>query len=266
MDHDVDPLAAIPQSFYSADLYRRVAASWRSMGIAYLLLILTLCWIPSMIKLHLQMSHGLQTFQKQLWSQVPTIRFENGQVITPENRPYIISFGGAKNPLVLILDTSGHFKSLDGERAQFLITRHRMFIRQQSGEIRMYDLSQSHAKPFVFNQARVGRVLHPLKYWALAALYATIFLLSVIKRLIQAFFMALIGMIIVAILKSDLDLGALLSVAIVSMTPAMVIETLIGVTGKSIPHLWILWALLLTGYFLFALNAASDKTPDIGGA
>lgn len=205
------------------------------------------------------MTTALKKIQTDIFSQIPTIRFENGQVVTPENRPYLLNFDKAKTPAVVILDTSGRITSLEGTGAQMLVTRTKIFIRQRTGETRIYDLSQSKlTKPVVLSQENIAKLIRPFKYWAMGIFYGMLFALSYLKRLIEAFFIALVGLVLVAWMKAELDLGALLSLAIASMTPAMVLETVLGLTGKSFHWIWIFWVLVIAGYFIFALNAASD--------
>jgi Protein of unknown function (DUF1189) len=256
------PWTALIRSFYSAPFYRHVAKRWRPVAIAYLFFVLALCWTPTFLKMNWRITRGLQRVQAEVIPQIPVLRFENGQFTTPEAKPYILSFGSAKAPIDVIIDTTGRIKSLDGRPAFMLVTKNRLFIRQRTGEIRTYDLSKSRARPFVLSPDRIRRILGPLKYWALGALYLFIFIASFLKRLIQAFLIALCGLVLASFMKLELDLGALLSLAIVAMTPAMALETVIGLTGKYTPWLWVLWFGLISGYFLFALNAASDQAPE----
>jgi hypothetical protein len=253
------PWGAVIASFYSSRFYRHVANSWRPVAMAYLLGVLALCWLPTLIKMHWLITQGIRGIQADVLPQIPILRFENGEFMTPQAKPYILTFGTAKVPVDIIIDTTGHYKSLDGQKAFMLVTKNQLLIRQRTGETRSYDVSKSGTRSFVISPEGIKRVLRPLKYWALSALYLGLFFASFLKRLIQSFFMALFGLILVSIMKLELDLGALLSLAIVSMTPAMVLETLVSLYGKPLHWIWLLWPGLILGYFLFALNAASDK-------
>jgi hypothetical protein len=256
MYNEANPFEAVIRSFYSASFYRRVARLWRPVSLAYLLFVLALVWTPSFIKMHRVITRVAHHAAYDVMPQIPTVRFQNGEVSTPESRPYLIPQG---SPALIIIDTSGHITSLDGQSAKVLLTKHKMFIRQQVGDVRVYDLSQSKAKPLVFNQAAIVQVLHRIKYVVLGCAYSFIFVLSYLKRLIQAFFLALLGLVIVSLMKAELDLGALLSLSIVAMTPEMVLGTLIDLPGKHIPFEGLLLGAVVMGYYLFALNAASDK-------
>src|SRR6266700_3606512 len=249
-------LSALWLSFYSKDLYGRVQR-WRGKAIVYLAAVLVLCWTHVLIRMHFQIKKAVQEARARFMPQLPVIRFEHGQVSTPENRPYLLRFGAPSN-VVAIIDTSGHYTSLDGQEALLLITRDKCFLRQR-GEVRAYDLSKSKAKPIILDQDFLEKIVHFVKVWTLPPFYVLIYALSFLKRLIEAFFIALVGLGLATLLETDLDLGELLSLAIVSMTPAMIFGTLLALSGKHVPLSWLLSMFLTLGYFIFAVNAASER-------
>jgi hypothetical protein len=259
MTDSLNPMPALWQSFYSTPLYRRVQ-HWRGLALFYLAMVLVLCWTPLFIKAQVALNHLVDRVESGVVPQIPTIHFAYGQITTPENRPYIFRFGEGLKKMVVILDTSGHYSSLDAQEAQILFTRDKCFVRQKTGDVRTYDLSKSRAKPMVIDQAFLHKVLTFFRRWSCIAIYPVVLVLSFLKRLMQAFFMALFGLALVSSFDVKLDVGELLSLGIVSMTPAMILQTLATGTGVHVPLSWLLWGLLIAGYFIFAINAASDKT------
>ena len=256
MNEDDDVISALWRSFYSAALYRDVQR-WRGKALLYLAMVLLLCWTPVTIRMQLRLAGILQRAEEKVVPQMPQIQFAQGKISTPENRPYLYHFGEGAQKLGIIIDTSGRYTSLEGQDAQFLLTRNRCFIRQKTGEVREYDLSKSRTKPMVINGQVLHKIFQLVRKWALLCLFVFIFVFSFLKRLIQAFLIALIGLALAMALETDLDLGELLSLAIVSMTPAMLLETAATLTGIQFRWMWLLWGLLILGYFVFAINAAS---------
>jgi hypothetical protein len=250
---------AIWQSAYSSDLYRKVQ-HWRGQALVYLALVIGLCWTPIIVKMAVTVNRAVQQAEPGLLAQVPVIEFSNGQIKTPENRPYLITLGEAPQTMTIIVDTSGHYLSLDGQTAQILLTKDKCFIRQRAGEVRTYDLSKSQAGRFVLDQDLLRKLIRIFKRWVLAFSFIFIVLLSYLKRLMQALLIALIGLGVASSLDTNLDLGELLSLAIVSMTPVMIMETLWTLAGGTFPFIWIFWAFLIFGYNLFAINAAAAIT------
>jgi hypothetical protein len=244
------------QSAYSSDLYRQVQ-HWRGKAIAYLAVVLVLCWTPVLIKMHMTINQAIQSAEPGLLAEIPVIEFDHGQVKTPENRPYLIHITGTPQPINFIVDTSGHYQSLDGQDAIILLTKDKCFIRQRAGQVQTYDLSGSQAGRFVLDQEKVRKLIQFFRRWVVILSFVFLVFFSFLKRLMQCLMMALVGLGFVSSLETDLDLGELLSLAIVSMTPAMIMETLWTLTGRALPFVWVFWALLMVGYYLFAINSAA---------
>lgn len=249
-------LRTIWQSAYSASLYREVQ-HWRGKAFGYLAVLLALCWLPSLIQGQRAFKQMLSLVEKEVIQQIPVITYKNGSISTPENRPYVIRFGKDSKRLECIVDTSGKYQNLDNQTAQLLLTRDKLYIRKQSGEVRMYDLSKGKPQTFVVDQAFWQKILTALRRWTIPLLAPFIYALSYLKRLIQAFMIALIGLALVSALEVALDLGALLSLAIVAMTPAMLLQTVWSLTGLQHRYTWTLWTVLILGNFLYAVNAAA---------
>ncbi len=74
-------------SFFSSALYRDVARHWRGVCFGYLLLLLLLCWIPPMVKMHRGFAGFLRDDAPAVISQIPEIRIRDGLASTPEDRP-----------------------------------------------------------------------------------------------------------------------------------------------------------------------------------
>jgi hypothetical protein len=261
MKESPSPFEALWESFYSADLYRGVQ-KWRGMALLYLGMVLVLCWTPQFMKIQILSEKFLDRLAMEASVRLPVIRFENGHITTPENKPYWIRVGEAPQQFGMIIDTSGKYSSLEGQDAQILVTRDKIFTRQKNGEVRIYDLSKSKLRPMTMDHDFIQKVLAFIRRWVLPAVYLLLFVLSYIKRLIEAFFISLVGLALVSSLETNLDLGELFSLAIVAMTPAMLLETAVSFSGKPIRFQWFISGLLIAGYFIFAVNAATDsQTP-----
>jgi hypothetical protein len=65
-------------SFFSKNIYRYVASDWKGTGFAYLLLLLLICWIVTLIKVHVQVGDYIDNVASQVISQVPVISVSGG--------------------------------------------------------------------------------------------------------------------------------------------------------------------------------------------
>ncbi len=252
---------AIWQSFYSASLYRQVR-QWRGKAFLYLGLVLLVCWIPGMVKAHRLFSMAMQKLETEVAPKIPDIRFEKGKIYTPENRPYVYNFSDKDKTLGIIIDTSGKFTTLEGQNARILLTRDKLIVREKSGKITIHDLSLSKASPLIIDKAFKQKVFTMIRRWSMILLFPLILLASYLKRLFQAFLIALLGLAIVSILQAELHLGELFSIAMVAMTPAMILQTCWLFTPMTNRYSWLISAGLILAYFIYGINAASTKEPE----
>lgn len=253
-------LNVIWESAYSATVYRQ-AQTWRGRAMAYLALVLALCWTATLIRFQVSYWKVMQKAEAAILSQVPVITYKDGAISTPENKLYRIEVGTGTAVFAAIIDTTGQTKNLNGQTAQILLTRTTLFVRKQSGEVREIDLSKSKAQPFVLDHERIQKLMRMFRLWTVPFLAPFLLLASFLKRLVQAFFIALLGLAIVSMLDVELDLGELFSLAIIAMTPAMILQTVAHVAGLQFPGSLSLWVVLIVGYFLFAVNAAAGRMP-----
>ena len=76
---------------------------------------------------------------------------------------------------------------------------------------------------------------------------------------------AAIGMLFVKMLKVPLDYLAVLRLASVSITPAIILSTLQTLTGFHVPVFWLICFAIAMGYLFFAVKAntapATPETP-----
>ncbi len=246
-------------SFFSRDLYRVVRSSWKGKGFLYLLLLLAITWLPVMYKFHRGVAEGVGREAPKYIDQVPKITIVRGEVSIDRPVPYTITDPDSREPLVVI-DTSGQITSLEQTTAPMLLTRDKFIYREAAGgPPKIYDLSGIQA--FTLDRDMVnGWVRLFTKYFAVFA-YPFAVAGSYVYRLLQALLYAAIGLIFVRTLKARLDYGAVLQLALVAITPAVILSTLIRLAGLAIPVFWLICFLLAMGYLFFAVKANAAPTP-----
>ena len=215
--------AALPLSFFSAALYRDVARNWRGIGALYLLLLLLLTWLPPVIKGHLGFRRFVRDEAPAVLNQVPTVTIKNGVVSIQEPEPYFIRDPQTGRALVYV-DTSGAFdQKKEADEAAVLLSRSTMEVRQPN-KTEVHDLSKVEYlyidKHFASRWLNTGAtVFGPVAY--VGGVVGS-FLWGLIRLLIYG----LIGMIFVSAFNARIDFAALMRLAAVAMTPAMLIDTL----------------------------------------
>ena len=108
-------------SFFSKDLYRDVCYNWKGSGFVYLLLLLSVCWIAPMVKLHVGLSDFVDNEAPKMVTQIPVITIVEGKASIDEPQPYYIQEPETGENLIVI-DTTGTITSLEGTEVFALIT------------------------------------------------------------------------------------------------------------------------------------------------
>jgi hypothetical protein len=248
-------------SFFSRELYRDVRTNWKGTGFLYLLILLALTWLPVMVKLHQGVARIVRQEAPKLVDQMPKITIRRGEVSIDRPVPYTIEDPDTHAPL-MVIDTSGTVTSFGQGSAIILLTRDKFMYRQpHRAETRIYDLTG--IDDFTVDRSRVdGWVQAFRKYFAIVA-YPFALAGSLAFRVIQMLLYAAIGMIFASMLKITLDYLTLLRLASVSITPVILLSTVLTLTGLHVPVLPLVSFAIAMGYLFFAVKAnAGPEEPE----
>ena len=243
-------------SFFSKDLYRDVGLYWKGLNFTYLLLLLAICWIPTMIKAHIAFSNFIDNDAPAVVEQVPEITIIDGEVSIKEPQPYYIK-EPESGDILAIIDTAGTINSLEDPNAICLLTKTNIMWRQSQFEIRTMDLSE--VENFVLDSDRIMGWLHITEKLIAITIYPFALLGSYFYRIVQALLYAAIGLLFASWCKATLSYAALLRLAIVAVTPCIIVGTVLGLVGVPLPSLVYLLIALL--YLFFAVKANSQTMP-----
>lgn len=245
-------------SFYSKDLYRDVGQRWRKTAFLYLFLLLTISWIPIMFKMQSRVANFIDNEAPKLIQQVPEIRIVKGMVQTDAETPYVIKDTETGTPLVII-DTSGTSKSIEGTDALVLITKDKIIMKRNKYETRSIDLSEF--DDIVVNRSVVRGWANSFRQWFIIFLYPFVLLGSYAYRLIQALFYALIGKIFARNVNPATGYQVFLSLAIVAITPVIILNTVYNYLDITIPFWWFICFIIAMIYLFFAIKSygASER-------
>lgn len=244
-------------SFFSRDLYRDVGLSWKGICFGYLFLLLAVCWIPMMVRIHLGFSGFVENDAPPVIEQIPQITITDGEISIEEPQPYYIRTPDS-NEIIGVIDTTGSIESPEDANAFFLLTENSIITRQSDFETRKFDLSQ--VKSFTISGEGVMKFLDITKNFLAIILYPIALLSSYVYRIIQALIFAAVGLLFTSICKVSLQYGALLRLAVVAMTPCMIVKTVFGMVGVYFPCIGLLYIVITLAYLYFGVYACS-QTP-----
>ncbi len=243
---------AIIKSFYSRDLYRDVVANWNVGVILYILLVLSICWVLLAVQIQRVVNVHYEEFSTKFYPQIPEMTIKNGELTTPEKRPYLIK-DPKKDAVVAIIDTSGKYQTLDKSSAEILVTKHAIFYQNKSKLGRSHEFDSDlnlEIKP-----VQLESKLKIIFNWMWILVFPVFILVSFTYRIVQSALYAIIGEIFAHILKIPLTYGEIFKISIFAITPAIIIGTLLDWFSISFPHMWLFYFILSMGYLWFGIAA-----------
>lgn len=242
-------------SFFSKKLYRDVGSGWKGVNFLYLLLLLAICWIPAMVKIHVGFTGFVENDAPGVVEQLPEITIDNGEASISEPQPYYITDPKSGNVLAII-DTTGQVESLEGTDAFCLLTRDKIITRKSNVENRTYNLSQ--IEYFVLNSERVMGWLRTANKFLAIAIYPFALSGSYLFRIVQALIYAAVGLMFAVWCKAALSYATLLRLAVVAMTPCMIAKTIFGMADIHLPFGKLIFLVITLSYLFFAVKANSE--------
>jgi hypothetical protein len=249
-------------SFYSKSLYRDVGKNWRNIAFLYLFLLSAVCLIPIMFRVHFSVSDYLHSEAPKIVKQVPVITIAGGVASVHEEMPYIIKDPESGAPLIII-DTTGKTTSLKGTGAMFLLTKSTLSFKGSSREARTLNLSE--IGDLTIDQSQVYGWIETFLDYFIFVLYPFALLFTFLLRIVEALIFGAVGTFFAKRLGAPPGYRSLVSLAMVSMTPSVILDTLYNYLEILVPFWWVLNFVIAMGYLFFAVKAnAEDEMPGTG--
>lgn len=253
---------SIPKALYSGSLYREVADSWHGRSFLYLLVLLAICWIVIASVFTVQIHTKVCNFAQELnQSNLPAISFKAGIASTKATTPFYIKDAKSKKTIIII-DTKNKIRNFHQLNATVLIQKKSISIKDSLGKIEQY----FYPKKMTTNigPKQIQSFLHRSGVWLAPLLFAIILLggliISYIYRTIQILIYALIGKLFCLILKRELYYESLMSLAIISITPPIIISTILLAFSISYPFELISYFVLAMIYLFFIIKTMPKKS------
>lgn len=247
-------------SFFSKALYRDVCCQWKGSGFAYLLLLLAVCWTIPIVKLHRGLSDFVDTEAPKIVSQIPVISVINGKASIAEPQPYYITEPDT-GTILFVIDTTGSITSLNDTKAVGLLTERQVIVKKSDVETRTFDFND--VDEYILNQDMITSWLAMVKKLTAPILYVLAVPGSFIFRIIQLLIYAAIGLLFARRCKCEMKYIQLLRLAVVAITPCIIIKTILGAGQIDIPASGLWYFLGAMGFLFFGVKASAQvETPD----
>jgi len=241
-------------AFSSRAFYADVATHWRGVAFVHLLLVLLISTVVYMMHFNTLITFLLAEEAPPIIAQIPEIHIQNGKVRVNVEEPYYIHQPDS-GKLFAVIDTTGEITSLKQTDAVVLLTGTHLAARLSAGETRILDLSA--IESLQINRKDVSQWLLNAQKWSPFILFPLVLGFSFILRSVQALLYGSIGMVIGSMHNCRLPFGGSVSVAIMAMTPVILLDALLVLLDIYLP-LWGLGGFLLAmGYLFFGIRSTA---------
>lgn len=209
-------------------------------------------WLIFSFQIQHELNFAYKENSDKYVQQIPVITFKHGKISTPENRPYIIIDPDSKEKIAII-DTSGTYKTIQEAQVPILLTETQFISQSKPGETKIKEIPTDF--DFVADpQVIKGYVANYLGYLWIA--FLVLFTLgSYVYRIAQALLYALIGKIGSAMFGFHLNYDSILPIAMVSITPVIVLSTVLDFFNVTFPYQGLLYFFLGMFYLFYGILA-----------
>ncbi len=253
-------------SFYSRDLYRDCARNWRGHGILYLLLLHVLSWLPSSMRWFGALREFSVSGGREIVDQLPVVRIQDGMMSAEPGGRHVVTLeeGTGEDGMLLIIDDSIDQVPADLTSGAIVLTRREFGTIQPSrNERRVWALTPG--ADMEVTPAGVQSFFSSLPFWVPPLGYGFCVAGSLAFRIMQVFLYGLIGQALARRRNAAVEYRALVRMAALAVTPAIVIRTLIWF-GPWDPPWYFRWPAFIAialAYLAFGIRAAAveDAAP-----
>lgn len=243
---------ALYLSFFSRKLYKDVGENWGGKTFLYLFVLLALSWIGQTAIMQAGLTRLYAQASTEFMTQLPLVTIKNGNVTTPENRPYIIKDPSSAE-VFAIIDTSGKFTDLSNAKSEILVTRTKIYEQRNKQEVRIHQLPDT--LNMTINPVSINDYVKRLVGFAWIFIFTFVLITSYIYRVLQVLLYSVLGKIFSSISGANVDYGTILQITIVALTPAIALSTLLDLMSISLPHHYLVYFVIAMGYMIYGIQA-----------
>ena len=246
-------------SFFSRQLYQSVARQWRGIGSLYLLILSALVVLPVTMEIRADYLAFVENDLPLYLDELPELTIQNGTASTPEDRPYIINEKGTTDPFIVV-DTSGKITDLEQTSPPVLITADRLYIRKSDVETRSFDFSTF--PDMTIDRSLIERFMATTSKFVPPFTYLILVTFAWSWRITQAMVYALLAGWIARKQGFSMRYPSFVRISAVALTPAILIDMLLGILGLPLPFANVLFMVLEVMYLRFAIQSISQLPTD----
>ncbi len=249
-------IMAIAAALYSPSFYREVGQRWRARSFAYLLVLLAICWLFISFSKTLDFCTTVGRVGVLISQQMPTLHIKSGVITSKIKNPLKMRVNG-HGTTYAVIDLNNKYKKFKTDRTQILVRDTYIKIKKSDHEVSTYYLPKTLNATFGPNTISNIMINHGKRIMTVTffAVYFVGLIFSYIWYIVLSMIYGLIGMIFSGLNKARLEYGSLLGLALVAITPAVLLQTLFVVMGLTFMFQYLLYFVVAMIYLFCAVRA-----------
>ncbi|MEE9451775.1 MAG: DUF1189 family protein [Gammaproteobacteria bacterium] len=239
-------------AFYYGSLYRDVYQHWRFwFTTGYLCLLVAICAIFS---LQGQIDDKKQIVQRiggTIIKQMPVVTIAEGEMSIDREMPYIIYLQDNEQPLV-VFDTTDSYKLVASENPYVIIgAKEVYFVNKGQTKQKVFDLSS--LSDMTIDRSYVQQWIETMQRRLPYILFPFVLLQDLVFRFAQALIHGFFALILGRVTKVTLSYKQGFCLAVVSMTPMMIMNALLDWLGMEFTRQGLLYIAIGFSYLAYAV-------------
>ena len=247
---------ALYLAFFSRPFYRNVALHARGFLLGYLLFMIALLWIPQMMSIKSELGDIFAKDAPHYVRQVPEITIKDGRASIKEPVPYMIYREDGKTPFAVI-DTSAQRAPAPGA-AYIVVTATDLFIHKNDTGYWGFKLKDFGSDATV-NRRVIYEWLDAFQSTVPILLYPFVVVFTFLMYIGLAMLTALLGGTMAKRIGLALDLRGLVRLAVVSYTPALILQAAHAILEIPFPYSLPVSFAVSIGYMYYGVLACAEK-------
>ncbi|MDF2520346.1 MAG: hypothetical protein K0R84_974 [Clostridia bacterium] len=240
----------VRESVIDFGFYKSIKNNRFAKSFLYLLLLFLIIYSFIAVRNFIWMRGLMDQAALNLSVSIPDFEFKDGKFSFEGEMPYYIS--SSTNELIVI-DTTGatDSKVIDNVMLGILITEDTVYMRNNN-QAQQFNLEDF--KDVEFNKQDLIERL-PSVSWLMLVVMIVAFVFVLGWKLITAVLLALIGVILNSVYKTDLKFNHLLNFSIYALTLPLIIDLAVDMSGFVVPYFFIIYWFIAILYLSMAMKA-----------
>lgn len=256
-------LESLSRLSFDLSLFGRVARQRVRRTLAYLCILVALSTAATTVSWTRTLRDLVKKLEPHL-DQLPTIRIRDGQASADVEQPWVKQIGTdeAGRRVVLIIDTTGRRTGFAADEIGLFLQRTQLLVKTPDEEraLNLRRVPDTTIGPELVKR-EIARLMRRVPFYLAAALAAYFLFVKTVQALLLVL-PALAG----ASRRRTLGFGALFSVAVYALTPAVLLDCALPFVKLRLPMFWLIYAAIAVAYAVLGGQRAAAEPPDTTAA